>query len=123
MRQNNHRAVDLLKIDIEGAEYGVVDQILNQSIPVRQIIVEFHDGILPDIRLRQSLRAIVKLLARGYKLIWDTANIHTFLWGGPWSNGKVAHSTPSLKGNPHSASCCEGPHSGDRPQDRPSSAA
>src|SRR5437879_3205316 len=27
MEQNHHRHVDLLKIDIEGAEYGVIDQI------------------------------------------------------------------------------------------------
>src|SRR5215204_3500769 len=51
MKQNQHQHIDLLKLDIEGAEYEVLEQILRQRIPVRQLLVEFHDGILPGVPL------------------------------------------------------------------------
>jgi FkbM family methyltransferase len=79
MKENQHEHIDLLKIDIEGAEYGVIDQILDRRIPVRQIVVEFHDDILPGIRLSHTARAVFKLLSRGYKLVSQEAHVDTFL--------------------------------------------
>jgi FkbM family methyltransferase len=79
MHKYGHDHVDLLKIDIEGAEYGVLKQICAQKLPVRQICVEFHHSLVPGIRRRQTIGTIVKLLRCGYKLIhrkdWD----HTFV--------------------------------------------
>jgi hypothetical protein len=89
MKQNGHEHLDLLKVDIEGAEYGVIDQILDRGIPVRQILVEFHDGILPGIGLRQSLWAIFRLLAHGYKMVWETGNVHAFILGRVPTRGKT----------------------------------
>ena len=77
--ENQHRHADLLKIDIEGAEYGVIEHILKARVPVKQILVEFHDGLLPGIRRSQSLRAMFKLMARGYKLISERSNTLTFV--------------------------------------------
>ena len=37
-----HHHIDLLKLDIEGAEYGVINGLLSSNIDVRQILVEFH---------------------------------------------------------------------------------
>ena len=83
MKQNGHAHIDLLKLDIEGCEYEVIDDILEHRIPVRQICVEFHNGIVPGIRRRQTIRSILKLLTRGYKLVCrDSAN-HTFIMGSP----------------------------------------
>jgi FkbM family methyltransferase len=79
LKQNGHDHVDLLKLDIEGAEYSVLDQILDAKLPVRQILVEFHDGLLPGIRLRQSIRATWRLLARGYKLIAEVGTTRAFI--------------------------------------------
>ena len=94
MKRNAHERVDLLKIDIEGAEYGVIEQIIEQHIPVRQILVEFHDGILPGVRLSQSLRATFKLLTKGYRLVWELGNLNTFLWGRSWESGKRMAGAP-----------------------------
>jgi FkbM family methyltransferase len=80
LRQNGHTRINLLKLDIEGAEYGVIDQILRERIQVDQILVEFHDGLLPGVHLTQSLRALFRLLARGYHLLAEEGNNHTFLW-------------------------------------------
>lgn len=88
MQKNGHRHIDLLKIDVEGAEYGIIDQIVSQNIPVRQIVVEFHDNILPGIRLSQSLRATFKLLKRGYKFVFETGNTDVFFWGRSWQTEK-----------------------------------
>ena len=42
MRQLGHARIDVLKMDIEGAEYGVIENIVQERIPVGQILVEFH---------------------------------------------------------------------------------
>ena len=42
MKSNGHSHLDLLKIDIEGAEYEVLNYLINKSISVTQILVEFH---------------------------------------------------------------------------------
>ena len=79
MRQNGHDHIDLLKIDIEGAEYGVLDDLLRRQVPVRQVLVEFHHQMLPGIRRSQTIRAILKMRAAGYRLISLVGNNHTFL--------------------------------------------
>jgi FkbM family methyltransferase len=42
MRQLGHKRVDLLKMDVEGAEYGILADIVKQQVDVTQIAVEFH---------------------------------------------------------------------------------
>jgi FkbM family methyltransferase len=79
MQKNGHTHIDLLKLDIEGSEYEVIDNLLNRRIPVRQILVEYHHGILPGFTRRQTIMSILKLLARGYKLLDQSGNNHTFL--------------------------------------------
>jgi Methyltransferase FkbM domain len=55
--------VDLLKLDIEGAELDVLDSIDDETLRrIRQISVEFHDFTYPDTAgrvgsIRQHLRA------------------------------------------------------------------
>lgn len=43
MSDLHHQQIDLLKLDIEGSEYRVLDEILESQIPIHQIVVEFHD--------------------------------------------------------------------------------
>jgi FkbM family methyltransferase len=78
LKENNHPHVDLLKLDIEGAEFAVIGQIVRQKIPVKQIVVEFH-AFLPGIRLTDAIRALLALWSRGYKLIAHVENNYTFL--------------------------------------------
>ena len=37
-----HAKIDILKMDIEGAEFDVIDSIINSTLEVKQILVEFH---------------------------------------------------------------------------------
>lgn len=41
MSELGHTRIDLLKLDIEGAEYEVIDQMLNSDVDVRVLCVEF----------------------------------------------------------------------------------
>jgi FkbM family methyltransferase len=84
MAQNRHQHIDLLKLDIEGSEYEVIDDLLQRRIPIRQICVEFHHGILPGISRGQTIRSMLKLLRRGYKLLNQEGANHTFLRPGSW---------------------------------------
>lgn len=42
MRELGHDRVDLLKMDIEGAEYGVVEDLVNSRAPIHQLLIEYH---------------------------------------------------------------------------------
>ncbi len=42
MKLQGHTRIDILKMDIEGAEYTVIEEIVRQQIPVAQLLVEFH---------------------------------------------------------------------------------
>jgi FkbM family methyltransferase len=78
MRKNGHHKIDLLKMDIEGFEYEVLDQIIKYRIPIRQICVEFHPWLKPRGRFL-TIRAIHLLSRLGYRLIYKKRGDHTFL--------------------------------------------
>ncbi len=48
MANLNHKKVDILKMDIEGSEYEVLENILNSKVEIGQILVEFHDRFFED---------------------------------------------------------------------------
>ena len=48
MKNLGHKSVDILKMDIEGAEYAVIDDLRDSSIKPKQLLIEFHhrfDGV------------------------------------------------------------------------------
>lgn len=65
MRELGHRRVDVLKMDVEGAEYDVIDDLCREPVDVGQILVEFHH-MLPGIAVRRTERAIDQLVELGY---------------------------------------------------------
>lgn len=79
MRQNGHNHIDLLKLDIEGSEYSVIDELIAKRIPVKQVCVEYHHGIIPGIPRSLSIRSMLKLRRHGYKMLCDVGTNHTFL--------------------------------------------
>ncbi|MDX2079431.1 MAG: FkbM family methyltransferase [Terrimicrobiaceae bacterium] len=79
MARNGHRTIDLLKLDIEGAEYEVLESVLSDRIPVDQICVEYHHGMLPGIKRSQTIRSVLRLLAFGYRLVDKFGNNHIFV--------------------------------------------
>jgi FkbM family methyltransferase len=61
--------VDLLKVDIEGAEWDVLGSLTEREAQIiRQISVEFHDFIDPQLRPRTE-RCIARLKELGYHVL------------------------------------------------------
>lgn len=77
MKERGHLRIDLLKIDIEGFEYVVIDDIINKSIDIRQIFVEFHHFI-KGINILKTINAIARLKTAGYIMIYKTRFDYTF---------------------------------------------
>ena len=73
--------VAVLKMDIEGAEYGVlqsVDQDTIQHIP--QLIVEFHHGIVSGITWQNTAAAIRRLESFGMQSLVYNGRDCLFYW-------------------------------------------
>ena len=62
-----HTKVDILKMDIEGSEYEVLDGILNSQVPIQQILIEFHHRFSKTY-VQKTKTAIEKLNDNGYKI-------------------------------------------------------
>lgn len=67
MRLEGHRRIDVLKMDIEGAEYAVVDEIVRKQIPVTQLLVEFHHR-LSSFSTVKTREALARLESYGMKI-------------------------------------------------------
>ncbi|SMO80130.1 methyltransferase, FkbM family [Saccharicrinis carchari] len=67
MNELNHKHIDVLKMDIEGAEYDVIDNILRSKVSITQILIEFHDRFFENGALRTK-QAIQKLNSHGYAI-------------------------------------------------------
>ncbi|MEI6646568.1 MAG: FkbM family methyltransferase [bacterium] len=67
MEKFGHRQIDLLKINIEGGEYSVLEDLLGSQVNVAQIVVEFHHR-LPGHKLSQTEETVNELNRHGYKI-------------------------------------------------------
>jgi FkbM family methyltransferase len=67
MSDLRHAELDVLKMDIEGSEYEVLDDILASGVHVRQILVEFHHRFA-GIGIEQTRRAVGRLNDAGYRI-------------------------------------------------------
>lgn len=71
MRELGHDRVDLIKMDIEGAEYAVLPDLLASDVRPEQILIEFHH------RWRETgparTRAAIRLLQKHGYLIADVS--------------------------------------------------
>ncbi len=62
-----HDRIDLLKMDIEGAEYEVLDGLLASPVKPNQLLVEFHHRFVED-GLERTYDVIGRLREAGYKI-------------------------------------------------------
>ena len=69
MKELGHNKIDILKMDIEGAEYGVISDLARSSIRPTQILIEFHHRF-PNVGLQKTKNAISELRKMGYKLFY-----------------------------------------------------
>lgn len=67
MKEFNHDIIDVIKMDIEGAEYKVIEDILSSNIIVKQLCIEFHHRMIE--RGANKTKAAINLLnEHGFKL-------------------------------------------------------
>jgi len=78
VRLNSLSRVDILKLDIEGFEYDVLESMLADGIAPTQLAVEVHH-FLPGIRYAQTVALVAKLYWFGYRLIYKSRQDLLFL--------------------------------------------
>jgi hypothetical protein len=80
MQRLSHREIDVLKMDIEGAEYSVIEDLIREGIPVRQLMVEFHHRFLPG-GTGKTKRTFELLEANGMKIahVCPRMEVFTFI--------------------------------------------
>lgn len=67
IKELEHEKIDILKLDIEGAEYDIIKDILNAKIPITQILIEFHDRFVID-GMRKTKQTVNKMKSNGYSV-------------------------------------------------------
>ena len=65
MKENGHKYLDILKLDIEGSEYAVLSSLLlAKYLPFTQLLVEFHQRF--DIVYLRDTTIIARILECGF---------------------------------------------------------
>lgn len=84
LRENAPQGLDLLKLDIEGAEYDVISQSLKDGALSRvgQLLIEFHH-FFPAIGPAPTRDAIARLRNAGWKLVWISRGEREFVFLNP----------------------------------------
>lgn len=60
-----HKKIDILKMDIEGSEYDVLENVLQSDILIGQILVEFHDRFF-DNGKEKSIKILNLMKEKGF---------------------------------------------------------
>lgn len=82
MQDNGHDRIDLLKLDVEGAEYRILDSIFRDRLNIDVICVEFDEVFHSlDERFKDRINeAIKKIVLNGYSLVnIDGISNYTFV--------------------------------------------
>jgi FkbM family methyltransferase len=76
MEKLGHKKLALLKIDIEGAEYEVLETIIADKIKISVLCVEFDELFhTPNkVVLKRVETAITRLLAAGFRLVYTSGS-------------------------------------------------
>jgi FkbM family methyltransferase len=77
MQRLGHNRIDLLKMDIEGAEYAVLQDLIRERIPVTQILVEFHHR-LSSVGTRATRHTLSLLESYGMKIAYVCPRMEVF---------------------------------------------
>ncbi len=77
MQGLGHGRIDILKMDIEGAEYAVLEDIIRKKIRVGQILVEFHHR-LSSVGTGKTKRILSLLESYGMKIAYVCPRMEIF---------------------------------------------
>jgi len=67
MKKLNHSSINLIKIDIEGTEYQVIDHMIENEIFPEQILVEYHHRF-NDKNKKMTKSSLNNLRSCGYRI-------------------------------------------------------
>jgi len=70
MSRLGHDRVDLLKMDIEGSEYSVINDIIESKVKMGHILVELHHRMIGSGDIQSTVKAVAQLRGAGY-LLYD----------------------------------------------------
>lgn len=79
MSELGHNRIDVLKMDIEGAEYPVVKNLVEKGPLIGQILVEFHD-FFPNFSKSDTQKSIQLLESAGYQLFKHEGYNYSFIY-------------------------------------------
>lgn len=82
MKANSHQKIDLLKLDIEGAEYKTIDSIIEDRLDISVICVEYDEAHSPlDKEYKRRIKdSALNLYNYGYSLVaLDQSCNYTFI--------------------------------------------
>jgi FkbM family methyltransferase len=71
------KRIDILKMDIEGSEYGVLNDLLVTDIRPKQLLVEFHHRF-PEIGMVKTKNIIFQLRNEGYRVFSISGNAEEY---------------------------------------------
>ena len=72
------KSVDILKMDIEGSEYRVIQNMIQAKIFPKQVLIEYHH-FFNSISKKDTVDSIELLLSNGYKLFHIDGYNYSFL--------------------------------------------
>lgn len=73
-KENGHHFVDVLKMDIEGSEFGVIESLRNlEDLRFGQLCIEFHQRFFPNRwkKLRKAIRTLSDCGYRCFSVNWN----------------------------------------------------
>lgn len=74
LKMNGHMWLDVLKVDIETAEFELFEDLQIDKLPVTQLLVEFHARLLGAEGWSRQDRILKKIQASGFKKMFESSN-------------------------------------------------
>jgi EAL domain-containing protein (putative c-di-GMP-specific phosphodiesterase class I) len=80
LKIHTHKKIDVLKMDIEGSEYDVIDNILKSGIQINQLVIELHERFF-DNGKEKTIEFVNNLNSHGFEIfaISDTYEEISFI--------------------------------------------
>ncbi len=80
MKELGHKKIDLLKLDVEGAEYEIINSIINDKIKIKILCLEFDDfPFSSPLKFIKSKILLNKILKSGFELAYKNHSDLVFI--------------------------------------------